>query len=72
MAGLIETPQWEDEIYQLEQTDEVMGGPLPEGIANLQAQQLANRTAYLDENKADTDSPTFTGSVTVPTPSLEF
>lgn len=45
MAGLVETVQWEDEIYQLETTDPVEGGP--EGIDNKQAKQLANRTAFL-------------------------
>ena len=42
MANLKETSQWEDGIYQLEKTDKVMGGA--DGISNLQAKQLANRT----------------------------
>lgn len=47
MAALNETAQWEDEIYQLETTDPVEGGP--DGIDNRQAKELANRTAYLKQ-----------------------
>ena len=47
MANLIETPQWEDGIYQIETSDPVLGGP--GGIANKQAEQLGNRTAFLKE-----------------------
>ncbi|EPJ5821996.1 hypothetical protein QDZ26_001855 [Pluralibacter gergoviae] len=42
-----ELPQWEDEIYQLQRKDRVLGGA--EGVANRQAGQLANRTQYLKE-----------------------
>ncbi|EGO1031216.1 tail fiber protein, partial [Escherichia coli] len=45
MAKLNESAVWEDGIYQLEVSDPVLGGP--GGIANRQAEQLANRTAYL-------------------------
>ena len=45
MASLIETPTWVDGIYQLEVTDPAAGGP--DGVANLQAKQLASRTSYL-------------------------
>lgn len=45
MASVPETPAWEPGIYQLETTDPVLGGA--DGIDNLQAKQLANRTAYL-------------------------
>lgn len=45
MADIIELEQWEAGIYQLEQEDLVLGGP--DGIDNLQAKQLANRTKYL-------------------------
>lgn len=45
MAGLQEEAKWEDEIYQLEAEDLVEGGP--EGIDNVQARQLANRTQFL-------------------------
>lgn len=44
-------------IYQIEETDPVHGGPYDdqtqEGIANRQALELANRAAWLKENKAD-------------------
>lgn len=45
MANLIEQEVWEEGIYQLEKTDRVIGGE--DGISNLQAKQLANRTQYL-------------------------
>lgn len=54
MANLRETQTWENGIYQIEKTDPVVGGA--DGISNKQAQQLANRTAYLKqqvENKAN-------------------
>lgn len=47
MGNLTETPTWEAGVYQLEQTDLVLAGA--GGIANQQAQQLANRTNYLYE-----------------------
>jgi hypothetical protein len=51
MAGLANTAVWEDEIYQIEQTDPVVGGPpdlpLGQGITNVPHQHLANRTAWL-------------------------
>lgn len=45
MATLKETAQWEDGIYRIEQTDPVVGGE--DGIDNIQAKQLGNRTLYL-------------------------
>ena len=45
MANLKETPTWEDGVYQLEEDDLVKGGA--DGIDNVQAKQLANRTAFL-------------------------
>lgn len=45
MTNLVEIDRWEDGVYQLETSDPVVGGP--EGIDNLQAKQLANRTRYL-------------------------
>jgi hypothetical protein len=47
MASLPEQSQWEDDIYQLEQTDAVMGGL--GGVSNLQATQLGNRTRFLKD-----------------------
>lgn len=51
MADLAETETYVAGIYQLEITDPVIGGP--DGIDNLQAKQLANRTNWL---KAKIDS----------------
>ncbi|MBU9145356.1 hypothetical protein KTD26_22815 [Burkholderia multivorans] len=45
MTNLLEIERWEEGIYQLETSDPVVGGP--DGIDNLQAKQLANRTRYL-------------------------
>ena len=45
MANLYEKIEWTAGIRQLETTDAVMGGP--DGIDNIQAKQLANRTQYL-------------------------
>lgn len=55
MANLPETPQWEDDIYQIEVSDPVLGGP--DGISNRQAKQLASRTSYLKQKveKSGTD-----------------
>lgn len=56
MANLTENPVYESGVYQLETNDPVLGGtPVivngqpTDGHANVQAQQLANRTAYLKE-----------------------
>lgn len=45
MADLPESPDWAPGVYQLETSDPVLGGP--EGITNLPAKQLANRTGWL-------------------------
>ncbi|MEX2155128.1 MAG: hypothetical protein WD825_17415 [Gemmatimonadaceae bacterium] len=45
MAFLVEVEDYEAGVYQLETTDPVEGGP--GGIANAQAQSLANRAKYL-------------------------
>lgn len=45
MANLQESAVWDEGIYQLETTDNVVGGP--DGISNRQAKALANRTKYL-------------------------
>ena len=51
MAGLQEQALWDAEIYQIEQTDPVVGGPpnlaQGQGITNVPHQALANRTAWL-------------------------
>lgn len=45
MANLQEIAQWEDNVYRLETADPIVGGE--NGLANRQAKQLANRTAWL-------------------------
>ena len=45
MANLSEETKWENGIYQLETDDPLQGGA--DGIDNVQAKQLANRTRYL-------------------------
>jgi len=51
MAYLQEEANWEEGIYQYEVEDWVEGGP--DGIDNIQAKALANRTRYL---KAEVES----------------
>jgi hypothetical protein len=76
MTNITETATYTAAVYQIATTDAVLGGV--GGIANSQAQALANRTAYL---KAQTDSltsgltgyaginsPAFTGTPSAPTP----
>lgn len=57
MADLQETQTWTPGIYQIETNDPVVGGPPDlaqgEGISNVQAQQLASRTAWLKQQIAD-------------------
>ncbi len=68
MATLAESATWSAGIYQLELTDPVLGGP--DGIDNLQAKQLANRTAWLKaqvEARAPLASPILTGAPSAPT-----
>lgn len=75
MANLTLTRQWVENIYQLETSDPVMGGP--DGIDNRQAKELGARTNWLKDqvdgiNTARTGyapkaSPAFTGVPTAPT-----
>lgn len=51
MANLKETAQWENGIYRIELTDPVVGGE--DGIDNIQAKQLGNRTQYLKKKLED-------------------
>lgn len=75
MANLPLTRQWVENIYQLETSDPVMGGP--DGIDNRQAKELGARTNWL-KDQVDTinqdrtgyapkASPAFTGVPTAPT-----
>jgi hypothetical protein len=51
MANLAEVAVWETGVYRLQDTDPVQGYPAPtgdvDGVDNLQAKQLTNRTKYL-------------------------
>lgn len=75
MANLTLTRQWEENIYQLETSDPVMGGP--DGVDNRQAKELGARTNWLKDQLdtinqdrtgyAPKASPAFTGIPTAPT-----
>ena len=75
MANLTLTRQWVENIYQLETSDPVMGGP--DGIDNRQAKELGARTNYLKDQVdginqdrtgyAPKASPAFIGVPTAPT-----
>lgn len=45
MGKLTELEQWDEDIYQIETSDPVLGGP--EGVSNRPQKQLANRTQWL-------------------------
>lgn len=72
MSNLQETPVWVDGIYQLTEETPVLGKQedVPgDGPANIQAQQLANRTQYLKaiiESIADGKEHTFYKTATDP------
>ncbi|MEZ7730327.1 phage tail protein [Haemophilus sp. 27098_8_127] len=75
MANLTLSRQWVENIYQLETSDPVMGGP--DGVDNRQAKELGARTNYLKDQVdginqdrtgyAPKASPAFTGIPTAPT-----
>ncbi|EKZ9425992.1 tail fiber protein [Salmonella enterica] len=45
MGKLTELEQWEEDVYQIETSDPVLGGP--DGVSNRPQKQLANRTRWL-------------------------
>lgn len=51
MANLKETSNWEEGIYQFEQTDWLSAGE--DGLDNVPLRQLANRTVFLKDNMSD-------------------
>ncbi|EHE5101019.1 tail fiber protein [Salmonella enterica] len=54
MGKLTESEQWDEDIYQIETSDPVLGGP--EGITNKPAKQLANRTQWLKKQLEDANN----------------
>ncbi|EGM2029281.1 tail fiber protein [Salmonella enterica] len=52
MGKLTEITQWEDDIYQLETSDPVVGGS--DGVSNKPQKQLANRTQWLKQQLEST------------------
>lgn len=54
MGKLTEITQWEDDIYQLETSDPVVGGP--DGVSNKPQKQLANRTQWLKQQLENTSN----------------
>lgn len=54
MANVTESSTWEGGIYRIETTDPILGGEA--GTANMQAKQLANRTAYLKARADQVDA----------------
>lgn len=61
MANLAEVSHWENVIRQLENGEAATGGA--DGLANIQAKQLANRTKWLKENLAPMANAVFSGSM---------
>ncbi len=53
MADLVENKIWESGIYQIEETDDVLGGA--NGVSNTQGKQLANRTFWLKDKTEQID-----------------
>lgn len=47
------TPDWVNEVYQFEETDQLLGGP--DGIDNLPLKHLANRTQWLKQQVGKLD-----------------
>nr|WP_254621695.1 tail fiber protein [Salmonella sp. SG203] len=54
MGKLTEVTQWEEDIYQLETSDPVLGGP--DGVSNKPQKQLANRTQWLKQQLESTNN----------------
>jgi hypothetical protein len=47
MTNITETPVWSPAVDEIDTTDQVLGGP--DGVINIQAKQIADRTAYLKQ-----------------------
>ena len=61
MANLTEVSQWESVIRQIENGEAATGGA--DGLANVQAKQLANRTKWLKGNLAPIVNAAFSGTL---------
>ena len=61
MANITEVSQWESVIRQIENGEAATGGA--DGLANVQAKQLANRTKWLKDNYLPLSGGELTGSV---------
>lgn len=61
MANITEVSQWENVIRQLENGEAATGGA--DGLANIQAKQLANRTKWLKGNLAPIVNAAFSGTL---------
>lgn len=61
MANLTEVSQWESVIRQIENGEAATGGA--DGLANIQAKQLANRTKWLKEHLAPMANAVFSGTM---------
>ncbi|MDH3001468.1 hypothetical protein A1D23_13065 [Chelonobacter oris] len=62
MANIKEAATWSSGVYQIEPNDNVIGGE--NGIANRQAKELANRTAYLKQEQDKLKTATAAASTT--------
>lgn len=54
MGKLTELEQWDEDVYQIETSDPVLGGP--DGISNRPQKQLANRTQWLKKRLEDANN----------------
>ncbi|MGG6032124.1 tail fiber protein [Salmonella enterica] len=54
MGKLTELEQWDEDVYQIETSDPVLGGP--EGLSNRPQKQLANRTQWLKKQLEDANN----------------
>ena len=61
MANITEVSQWENVIRQIENGEAATGGA--DGLANIQAKQLANRTKWLKEHLAPMANAVFSGTM---------
>ena len=61
MANITEVSQWENVIRQIENGEAATGGA--DGLANVQAKQLANRTQWLKGNLAPIVNAAFRGTL---------